>query len=456
MIIYVDYENTYETGLFGMEYLGEEDTIYVFYSNSVPNITKRFYQIAEEKNIEIKIRKLKEVKKNGLDFYIATQLGADIDSSQSYAIISKDTGYQAIKDYWEAVSPQKYTIHLGESIFDVLLGCQDERAAYLQEGREKIPVECFCRERILRDDNVYYGFPSPEVEEPEETLDDIIQTLSEYCDQVGLREAYAYAIETYGSEDGPEYYRQMKDQRAKKAKRALEEINLVGGDITKESVSTMVKKEKPEQNLIDEHSKKLKYGQVETMAIASAILVLGKDKLRITEISEFLNGSGEYIQFDSTPFRNYQGAFLGVKTSEISMEVRMFTKSDAIKVVDDIVYVIDKKILQCYAFPEPIRYQKRDPRENYHDIDWIAEIRSGEPIADDQWKWRYGLFQRPYLLLVYKDLIADLMKRAPLSCRTYVEKIYKREKNGFKKNSLQYILAKSKPKAVHAGDIMVG
>lgn len=75
MYFLIDFENVKSSGLRGTDYLEEADFLTIFYSDTVHNCERRYLHEIEKSGCEFDICKLKQVGKNGLDFYIASRIG---------------------------------------------------------------------------------------------------------------------------------------------------------------------------------------------------------------------------------------------------------------------------------------------------------------------------------------------------------------------------------------------
>lgn len=102
MYFLIDYENVNYAGLEGTEFLEKGDTISFFYSDKCDKIISYRMRDIEKSGCDFEICKLKNVWKNGLDFYIASKVGEifAMDRNAKIAIISADNGFQAVLDYW--------------------------------------------------------------------------------------------------------------------------------------------------------------------------------------------------------------------------------------------------------------------------------------------------------------------------------------------------------------------
>lgn len=103
MYFLIDYENVNYAGLEGAEFLEKDDTISFFYSDVCNKIIAYRMKDIEKSGCAFEICKLKAVGKNGLDFYIASKVGEifALDHDAKIGIISSDSGFQAVLDYWK-------------------------------------------------------------------------------------------------------------------------------------------------------------------------------------------------------------------------------------------------------------------------------------------------------------------------------------------------------------------
>ena len=76
IIFLIDFENVHNTGLDGVKYLENNDSIIFFVSEpSAIKARREYLDIISNSGAEMEFRKLVKTGKNGLDFYIATELG---------------------------------------------------------------------------------------------------------------------------------------------------------------------------------------------------------------------------------------------------------------------------------------------------------------------------------------------------------------------------------------------
>ena len=122
----IDYENVTENGLSHVKDLTADDRVILFYSSQIKNISF-------EKHVEIaqcpaafEYIKISKTGKNYLDFQLSTYLGFLIgrEPVEKIYIITKDTGYDSIIDFW---TERKYQIRRAASIEDIF--CKPKPAA---------------------------------------------------------------------------------------------------------------------------------------------------------------------------------------------------------------------------------------------------------------------------------------------------------------------------------------
>lgn len=103
MYFLIDYENVNYAGLEGTEFLEKNDVVSFFYSDHCDKIISYRMKDIEKSGCAFEICKLKNVRKNGLDFYIASKVGEifAMDRNAKIAIVSADNGFQALLDYWK-------------------------------------------------------------------------------------------------------------------------------------------------------------------------------------------------------------------------------------------------------------------------------------------------------------------------------------------------------------------
>lgn len=102
MYFLIDYENVNYAGLEGTEFLEKDDTISFFFSDASEKIISYRMMDIKKAGCEFEICKLKNIRKNALDFYIASKVGEifGVNRDAKVAIISTDKDHQSVIDYW--------------------------------------------------------------------------------------------------------------------------------------------------------------------------------------------------------------------------------------------------------------------------------------------------------------------------------------------------------------------
>lgn len=105
MCVYlIDYENVGMKGLQGIGQLSENDKVYIFYGKNAGSVS--FETLEQIINSPAKVNCLRALKsaKNYLDFQLVTFSGFLVAhlEDKNYKIISKDTGFDAVVDFWNA------------------------------------------------------------------------------------------------------------------------------------------------------------------------------------------------------------------------------------------------------------------------------------------------------------------------------------------------------------------
>lgn len=103
MVYLVDYENVSNAGLSGVTNLTQGDSLIIFYSKNSSTISIQTHIELGLSKANIEYIEVNANSKNALDFQLSTYLGALIKEfpTSDFAIISKDTGYNALVNFWE-------------------------------------------------------------------------------------------------------------------------------------------------------------------------------------------------------------------------------------------------------------------------------------------------------------------------------------------------------------------
>jgi hypothetical protein len=96
----IDFENVHEDGFAGIGKLAQDDVVYCFFTRNAPKISLSV--LAESKGIQFRFIEA-SAGKQSLDLALGSYLGyliAQEDKDTRFVIISNDTGYLKIADFW--------------------------------------------------------------------------------------------------------------------------------------------------------------------------------------------------------------------------------------------------------------------------------------------------------------------------------------------------------------------
>lgn len=149
----VDFENTHSGGLNNFKKLTENDTVEIFYSDSVNSMTFDLHTRILTCPSKFIYTKITNGTKNALDFILLTQLACKIseNTDENYFIISKDKGFDVICDWWrekkvrvariEEISRFEYALNRLNGAKPAAEQPADEPAEDTAEPTEEIPAE---------------------------------------------------------------------------------------------------------------------------------------------------------------------------------------------------------------------------------------------------------------------------------------------------------------------------
>ena len=210
--ILIDYENVGTAGLTGAEYLCKDDVVTIFYSQASPNIERQYIEAMETKCGGLDIVKLRTIGKNGLDFYIAVRVGqiaAGMPDSK-VLIITRDSGYQAIKDYCQGYTSLRNRIEIRDSIEAgiVAVDGNSERRRTILKNRERLSIEnefsAFEARKKLEKD-IFAACRGTEFEEAASKILEIIDQTST------PKERYLSSLHLFGRSNGAKVYRLIRN-----------------------------------------------------------------------------------------------------------------------------------------------------------------------------------------------------------------------------------------------------
>lgn len=144
MLFLIDYENVGNAGMRGCDYLNTQDHVIVFYSEAKKHMEQRALEAVSGSGCTFEVCKLCKTGKNALDFYIATRLGELFGEGYEgiAVIVSNDSGFQAVRDYWEKRAGHKRKVVLSNCIEDGIVSGNEnnERTRELRRLREKLAI----------------------------------------------------------------------------------------------------------------------------------------------------------------------------------------------------------------------------------------------------------------------------------------------------------------------------
>lgn len=109
----IDYENVHFAGWEGIDKLTEEDQVVLFYSDNASTIPMEISIKVARSKAELQYIHVDRMAKNYLDFQLAALAGYMVATSHQteFVIVSKDTGFEAILDFWNKQEFLKEKVH---------------------------------------------------------------------------------------------------------------------------------------------------------------------------------------------------------------------------------------------------------------------------------------------------------------------------------------------------------
>ena len=214
--ILVDYENVATTdGLKGAEYLHENDTIVIFYSQSCEKIRAEYIEMIERSKCEFRAYKLVKTGKNALDFYIATECGClSASSERQICIISRDKGFASIADFFRIKCESQNTMVLvAPNIEKALLSLNApedaERKKLIKEKSRTLNID--SEQARIKEHREFVNkiIKTFEGTEYEEKMDNILNFI-EKQEMKTPRALYTGSLHEFGREDGRSIYQILK------------------------------------------------------------------------------------------------------------------------------------------------------------------------------------------------------------------------------------------------------
>ncbi|MBR1393759.1 MAG: hypothetical protein IJ561_08015 [Ruminococcus sp.] len=169
----IDFENVKSKGLVGIEQLGEDDKVIIFYSENSDTISFEMHCKVMTSRADIEYLKVRVGGKNALDFQLSTLLGYLL-AKGSYThifIISGDKGFDKLHDFWNVSFADKNscTVFRTQTIAAAVTFAANRPAAPLPAAEpETLPAA----EAPAEDPEVTLTEPAPQPEPvlPEEVV----------------------------------------------------------------------------------------------------------------------------------------------------------------------------------------------------------------------------------------------------------------------------------------------
>lgn len=211
MYFLVDFENVRSGGLRGTDYLEDSDYLTIFFSNAAHSCENRYLEEIERSGCHFDTCKLKNIGKNGLDFYIATRVGEFYGTGHKdkVAIISKDKGYKAVRDYWDVRLPSNNKIIISPSIERSLIASNDnsDRVKRLKNQLSGVDIEVFqarYEERMRLKEILRQIFSETDYDSKMPEIQDMMETTK------APKTIYLNSLHRFGKKQGLEIYRRIK------------------------------------------------------------------------------------------------------------------------------------------------------------------------------------------------------------------------------------------------------
>lgn len=124
--VLVDYENVVgKCGLKGVEHLNSEDRLYLFYSGVCDTMRTEYMESIKSSGCDFNICKLRNPRKNALDYYIASQCGILCQQGETQiVIVSGDNGFKSVSDFVDINYGKRINVICAKNVEDGLLRLQ--------------------------------------------------------------------------------------------------------------------------------------------------------------------------------------------------------------------------------------------------------------------------------------------------------------------------------------------
>ena len=217
MYFLVDFENVNSGGMQGCNFLLPEDTVEIFFGASSQTITNQVFSAIEDSGCTLKIFKLQSIRKNALDFYIASRLGELIGKGQgeNFAIISQDAGFRSVQDYWRTFSKNHRHIILSNTITDSIVSANENkpRTKLAREEKEAKKPVSLEQEYKRHEQRVRIRKALENQFADTEHLEKIDEIETVFSLRQNLKEMYLSSLKSFGRANGTIIYNVLKQQK---------------------------------------------------------------------------------------------------------------------------------------------------------------------------------------------------------------------------------------------------
>lgn len=212
MYFLIDFENVKNAGMRGTEYLLSTDYVIVFYSDNTPTMEQRHLLSIQDSGCGFETYKLLMKRKNGLDFYIATKVGELFGANRckKAVLISNDSGFQAIRDFWQECSGTKNRVAISDCIEHgiIAVGEGSERASKIRTYQKLLDIGNFYaayQENRKLQQIIHDTFAETVYADRIKDIESILKT------GTSPKIIYLDSLRRFGRKGGQEVYRMLKE-----------------------------------------------------------------------------------------------------------------------------------------------------------------------------------------------------------------------------------------------------
>ncbi len=215
----VDYENVSgHYGLRGVEYLNENDSLIIFFSEACNKISKAEISAIKETGCTVESYQLKVARTNALDFYIATKVGMLIKEKQNedIVIISRDKGFLSIVDFARVIGKENIVVasDVANAFVALKESCYESRRRIVNENMKKMDLNTeICQIKLEQN----YKRAIEESVLKSDINCNVKVVVSFAISEMGkqAKDVYTNALHVFGRAAGLKIYRIIKEVNAK-------------------------------------------------------------------------------------------------------------------------------------------------------------------------------------------------------------------------------------------------